>query len=64
MAKTATQIQKESDERRGLRSKGYKLPIETIDKIAELSKRAGMPQAQVIGEAIKLFEQTINKSAS
>lgn len=33
MAKSISEIQQKSDEKRGVRSKGYKLPVETIELI-------------------------------
>ena len=56
MALTRAEIQKRSDKKRGVKSKGYKLSIETIEMIAELSKSTGKSQGTIIEEAIKLYK--------
>lgn len=56
MALSRAEIQKRSDKKRGVKSKGYKLSIETIEMIAELSKSTGKAQGAIIEEAIKLYK--------
>lgn len=52
MAKTRSEIQSESDAKRGVVAKTYKLPKELVDQIASLSAQLEMTQAQLIQEAI------------
>ncbi|OCG60818.1 hypothetical protein [Gilliamella sp. Nev3-1] len=59
MALSRAEIQKRSDEKRGVKPKGYKLSIETIEMIAELSKSTGKSQGMVIEEAIKLYRGSL-----
>ncbi|OCG63828.1 hypothetical protein A9G48_05050 [Gilliamella sp. wkB18] len=62
MALSKAEIQKRSDEKRGFKSKGYKLPIKTIEMIAELSEITGKPQSAIICDAIKLYNSILQKS--
>ena len=55
MAQTQAQIQKRSDDKRGVAAKSYKLPKEIIELITALSKQTGKPQAVVIAEAVRLY---------
>lgn len=59
MALSRAEIQKRSDEKRGVKSKGYKLSLEVIDMIAELSKTTGDSQAAIIEAAIKLYKDNL-----
>lgn len=59
MAQSTADIQKRSDEKRGVKSKGYKLPVETIDLIARLSDETGQPQSAIITEAVKIFAESL-----
>ncbi|MEX9214819.1 hypothetical protein AB7W40_22570 [Providencia rettgeri] len=60
MAQSITAIQKRSDEKRGVKSKGYKLPVTTIDLIASLADEAGKSQSNIITEAIALYAKQRN----
>ncbi|WP_318375911.1 hypothetical protein [Enterobacter sp.] len=59
MAQSIADIQKRSDEKRGVKSKGFKLPIETIELIAALSERTGKPQSAIITEAVKMLSESL-----
>jgi predicted DNA-binding protein len=59
MALSKAEIQKRSDKKRGVKSKGYKLPIETIEMIAELSEITSKPQGAIISDAIKLYKDSL-----
>ncbi len=61
MAQSIADIQKRSDEKRGVKSKGFKLPIETIDLIARLSEETGQPQSTIITDAVKLLAESLKK---
>lgn len=53
--KTQAQRTKESDERRGVRTKGYKLKLETIAAIAAVAKERGIPQNQLIEDMLECY---------
>lgn len=55
MAKTQVERTKVSDEKRGVMAKSYKLKIELVEAIAALASERGIPQNQVIEEAIELY---------
>ena len=59
MALTRAVIQKKSDEKRGVKSKGYKLPVDIIDIISELSDKTGKSQSKIIEEAILMFNNSL-----
>jgi predicted DNA-binding protein len=59
MALSKTEIQKRSNEKRGVKPKGYKLPIETIEMITELSKMTGKPQGAIISDATELYNGSL-----
>ena len=56
--KTLSQIVADSDARRGMKAKSYKLPIELIDKIATLSATHGITQGELIAQAVALWEHS------
>lgn len=60
MAQSISSIQAKSDQRRGVRSKAFKLSESTISLIANLSDKTGKPQSAVISEAIRLYAE-LNK---
>lgn len=55
MAKPIAQIQRESDERRGMVVKGFKMSRELAETIAELAKEQGIPQNKLVEEAIEAY---------
>lgn len=59
MALSRAKIQKKSDEKRGVKSKGYKLSIDTIELIAELSKITGKSQSKLIEEAVLMYKKSL-----
>ena len=56
MAKTMAEIVAKSDEKRGVKAKTYKLPIETIAKIEQLAKSLDIPQNQLIVKMVEGFK--------
>lgn len=56
MALSRAEIQKRSDDKRGVKPKNYKLSLETIDTIIALSSRTGKSQSKIIEEAIQLYK--------
>lgn len=63
MALLKSEIQKRSDEKRGVKSRGYKLPIETIELISKLSKQTGAPQSKIIENAILMYQNAIERAS-
>lgn len=61
MALSKSEIQKRSDEKRGVKPKGYKLTIETIELISELSRQTGAPQSKIIENAILMYQNAIKR---
>ncbi|SCC24798.1 ribbon-helix-helix protein, CopG family [Gilliamella intestini] len=59
MALSRAEIQKRSDDKRGVKPKSYKLPLETIDTIIALSNGTGKSQSKIIEEAIKLYKDSL-----
>lgn len=49
---TKREIQKRSDEKRGVKLKSFKLPLETLSKLEQLSEKTNMPQAHLIIQMI------------
>lgn len=57
MSKSRTDIQQESDSKRGVTPKTYKLPKQLVDDIAQLAAQKGVSQSQLIADAIALLKQ-------
>ncbi|MBS9780958.1 MAG: CopG family transcriptional regulator [Gammaproteobacteria bacterium] len=55
MAKSRTEIQKKSDDKRGVTTKTYRLPKSVVEQIAELSKEQGISQGELIKRAIEQY---------
>ena len=53
---TFTELQQRSDEKRGVKAKTYKLPIETIAKIEQLAQSLNIPQNQLIVKMVEGFK--------
>lgn len=58
MAMSINEIKARSDEKRGVKVKGFKLPITFIAEIEQLSAQYGIPQNQLIMQAVELFKQS------
>lgn len=59
MAKSRTEIQKQSDDRRGVTTKTYRLPKDTVVEIAELAKQQNVPQGALIVEMLAVYRKTV-----
>lgn len=57
MALSRTEIVNRSDAKRGIKLKAFKLPVEVIAEIKELSQKLNIPQNQLIIQAVQLFKQ-------
>lgn len=55
MAKTLTQIQKESDERRGMKQKSFKLQKEFITRFEETAKKQGLANNALLIAAFEAY---------
>lgn len=58
MALSHYEIQKKSNKKQGLVTRGYTLPLETVNLIKQIAADKNMSQAAVITEAVKLFQNT------
>lgn len=58
MAMSINEIKARSDEKRGVKAQAYKLPITVINEIKQLSEQYGIPQNQLIIQAVELFKQS------
>lgn len=57
MALSRSEIQKKSDAKRGVKSKGFKLKIEDIDYLQKLSQQSGRSQTDIITEGMRLWAE-------
>lgn len=58
MAMSRNEIQAKSEAKRGIKQKSFKLPLEMIAEIEELSQKLNIPQNQLIIQAVELFKQS------
>ncbi|OOF37953.1 ribbon-helix-helix protein, CopG family [Rodentibacter rarus] len=56
MKLSTNELKARSDEKRGVKVKGFKLPITFIAEIEKLSQDLGIPQNQLIIQAVELFK--------
>lgn len=56
MTMSRTEHQNRSDEKRGVKAKSYKLPLSTIADIEQLSRERGIPQNQLIIQAVEMLK--------
>lgn len=57
MKLSINELKARSDEKRGVKAKSYKLPLSVINDIEQLSRERGIPQNQLIIQAIEAFKQ-------
>ncbi|QMT39308.1 ribbon-helix-helix protein, CopG family [Neisseria sicca] len=57
MALSRTEIQKRSNEKRGIVQKNFKLPAETVELIKTEAEKRGIPQAALIALAVKSLSE-------
>ena len=58
--KSQTQIQKESNARRGVKNKAFTLKLDDIELIKSLSKRLNIPQNQLIMDAVRAYQKGLD----
>ncbi|MFZ4835868.1 hypothetical protein [Rouxiella sp. Mn2063] len=61
MAKSITDIQKKSDEKRGVKVKGIKLHVDTIELLERLSNESGESQAAIVTKALNMLAESLGK---
>ena len=62
MAKSRVKINADSDTKRGYKTKGLKLHVDTIAMLEALSVKLNQPQNQIVTEAIsQLFKEHVCK---
>lgn len=54
---TRHELQMKSDEKRGVKLKGFKLHTDTIELIERLAEQHGISQTQVIVQAVNLLNE-------
>lgn len=57
MKLSTNELKARSDEKRGVKVKGFKLPIAFIAEIEQLSEQYGIPQNQLLIQAIEAFKR-------
>lgn len=60
MAKTLTQIQNDSDAKRGMGKKTFKLPTAVIAEIEQLAKSQGIAQNALLIAALEAYKKQEN----
>lgn len=60
MALSRTEIVAKSDAKKGMQAKTYKLPKTLVTEIEQLSQTLGIPQNQLIMQAVELFKAQHN----
>lgn len=59
MAQSITDIQKKSDDKRGVKVKGIKLHVDTIALLERLSEQTGDSQAAVVTRALHMLAESL-----
>lgn len=59
MAQSTTEIQRRSDAKRGVKVKGLKLTIETIELLERLTEQTGDAQATVVTKALIAYAEAL-----
>lgn len=57
MAKSRTEIQKKSDDKRGVMTKTYRLPKAVVTAIADTAKQQQITQGVLIAEMLALYQR-------
>lgn len=61
MAQSTSDIQKRSDDKRGVKVKGIKLHVDTIALLEKLADETGESQAAVVTKALNMLAESIKK---
>jgi len=59
MAQSISEIQKRSDEKRGVKVKGIKLHTDTIALLESLAAQTGESQSAIVTKALVMFAENI-----
>ena len=57
MAMTRWEINKKSDEKRGVRQKAFRLDKETYELFEKLTAEKGLSQTEILRQALKKYEE-------
>lgn len=57
MAKTLTEIQRDSDKKRGVVSKSYKLSLEFVKEIEQIAQEKGISQKELLVQALAAYKK-------
>lgn len=61
MAKTLTEIQRDSDSKRGVKVKAFKLKLDDITYIEQVAKKHGLSHNELLMQAIHFYNENIDK---
>ncbi len=61
MTKSTRQINEDSNAKRGIVNKAFKLHESTVELVKSLAKETGKSQAQIVTEAIALYAEQMKK---
>lgn len=61
MTQSTSDIQKRSDDKRGVKVKGIKLHVDTIALLERLADETGESQAAVVTKALNMLAESIKK---
>ncbi|MEG3113441.1 MULTISPECIES: hypothetical protein [unclassified Pantoea] len=61
MAQSISDIQKKSDEKRGVKVKGIKLHMNVIELLERLANETGESQAAVVTKALQMYAENLSK---
>ncbi|WP_110875932.1 hypothetical protein [Franconibacter helveticus] len=61
MAQSTSDIQKRSDDKRGVKVKGIKLHVDTIALLERIADETGESQAAVVTKALNMLAESIKK---
>jgi len=61
MAQSISEIQKRSDEKRGVKVKSFKLHADTIALLEKLAVDTGTSQTAVITKALKMLDESLKR---
>lgn len=61
MAQSTSDIQKRSDDKRGVKVKGIKLHVDTIALLERIADETGESQAAVVTKALNMLAESMKK---
>ncbi|WP_434278954.1 hypothetical protein [Acinetobacter sp. CE-15] len=61
MAKSPTEIQRDSDSKRGVKVKSFKLKLDDIAYIEQVAKKHDLSHNELLMQAIRFYDENISK---